>query len=185
MRDPKRIYVDTEYMYEGMFTKKRLPSNSDKKQIIQIAAVLYDHESGNELDHFDILVKPVFNKSLPPFFTELTGISDKMIDDKSVSFSVALNKFIKFSKQYPIWTFNNDYKVFLQNLEFHNLNNPFCKEFKRVKPLLKKLGIDPEQYSSGTLFQAAGLKLNGHVHYALHDVRSMSQAIHSLNPNIY
>ncbi len=54
---------------------------------------------------------------------------------------------------------------------------PFQLEFTRVKPMLPKWGIDPNEYSSGTLYKAADLALEGHVHNALHDVRSMAQAV--------
>lgn len=174
----KRIYVDTEYIYEGMFFEKRMPRESDEKQLIQIAAVLFDCNTGEELESFDILIKPIFHKTLPDFFVELTNITKKEIDDNAVPFAEAIKKFIEFCSDYPIWTFNNDYNVFLQNFNFHSISNPFKKPFTRVKPMLKKFGIDPDKYSSGTLYMAAGLDLKGHVHNALHDVRSMSQALY-------
>lgn len=176
----KRIYVDTEYMYEGMFHEKRMPRNSDKKQIIQVAAVLFDHSKGMEMKSLDILVKPIFHDKLPNFFVELTGINEDMIRNQAVSFPKALKQFVKFCENYSIWTFNNDYNVFLQNLKFHSIEDPFKYPFTKVKPLLKNFGIDPNKYSSGTLYKAVGLNLEGRVHYALHDVRSMSQSMHVL-----
>jgi DNA polymerase III alpha subunit (gram-positive type) len=179
----KKIYVDTEYMYEGMFYEKRMPKNSDKKQIIQIAAVLFDHDKSIELKSLDILVKPIFNEKLPDFFIELTNINDEMIKNRAIPFSRALKQFVDFCEDYPILTFNNDYNVFLQNFEFHSIDNPFKCPFIRVKPLLKNFGINPDKYSSGTLYKAVGLNLKSHVHYALHDVRSMSQAMDIIEKN--
>lgn len=176
----KRIYVDTEYMYEGMFHEKRPALDTDKKQIIQIAAVLFDTEKGIELEHFNILVKPVFHTKLPDFFVELTGIDYEKVEAEAVSFSEALDNFLKFCGDHPIWTFNNDYNVFLQNFSYHSIENPFKKPFTRVNPLLANYGIDSSKYSSGTLYKAVGLNLSGHVHNALHDVRSMSKAMHIL-----
>ena len=180
----KRIYVDTEYMYEGMFYEKRMPRDSDKKQIIQIAAVLFDHAKGVEINSLDILIKPIFHENLPDFFIELTNITDKMIENLAISFPEALKRFVAFCENYPIWTFNNDYNVFLQNFEFHSITNPFKCSFTKVKPLLRGLGVNPDKYSSGTLYKAVGLNLKGHIHYALHDARSMSQAMHILDKNI-
>ena len=114
------------------------------------------------------------------FFVELTNITDEIIKKSSINFPEALKKFVAFCKDYPILTFDNDYNVFLQNFEFHNITNPFKTSFIRVKPLLKDFGIDANKYSSGTLYKAVGLNLTGHVHNALHDVRSMSQAMHVL-----
>lgn len=179
----KRIYVDTEYIYDGMFYEKRMPLPSDKKQIIQIAAVLFNQTTGKEEKKFDVLIKPIFHSSLPPFFVELTSINEEKIAQKGISFTAALDEFVAFCGDYPIWTFNNDYNVFLQNLDFHSLNNPFNEPFKRVKPLLPLFGIDPDMYSSGTLYKAVGLNIEGHVHYALHDVRSMSRAVYHIEKN--
>jgi inhibitor of KinA sporulation pathway (predicted exonuclease) len=180
----KRVYVDLEYMYEGMFHERRMPTDRDKKQIIQIAAVLFDHDKGRELKSLDILVKPIFHRKLPEFFIELTNINDEMIEDRAISFSEAISEFLRFCNNYPIWTFNNDYNVFLQNFEFHSIVNQFKCPFSRVKPLLKDFGLDADKYSSGTLYKAVGLNLKGHVHYALHDVRSMSQAMHALEGGV-
>ena len=167
-----------------MFHEKRMPKDSDKKQIIQIAAVLFDHDKGEEIKSLDILIKPIFHKKLPDFFIELTNINDEIIENQAISFPEALKQFVKFCKNYPIWTFNNDYNVFLQNFKFYSIVNPFKCPFTKVKPLLINFGIDPDKYSSGTLYKAAGLNLTGHVHYALHDVRSMSQSVHVLDKSV-
>lgn len=180
----KRIYVDTEYIYEGMFHERRMPRESDEKQLIQIAAVLFDHDAGEELDSFDVLIKPIFHKVLPDFFIELTNITEEEIIDKAIPFPKALKKFVEFCSDYPVWTFNNDYNVFLQNFNFHSISNPFKKPFTRVKPMLKNFGIDPDEYSSGTLYAVAGLDLKGHVHNALHDVRSISRTLHILEKKL-
>jgi hypothetical protein len=54
---------------------------------------------------------------------------------------------------------------------------PFSGAFTRVKALLPEWNISPNEYSSGTLYKAAGLSMQGHVHNALHDVRSMAVAV--------
>lgn len=176
----KRVYVDTEYMYDDMFFVQRMPKDTDKKQIIQIAAILFDTSTGKELDHFDVLVKPIFHEKLPDFFVKLTSITQDDVDMEGIEFIDALRDFSDFVQDYPIWTFNNDYHVFQQNCDFHTIDNPFSKPFEKVKPKLSTWNIDPEKYSSGTLYKAVGLQMDGHVHYALHDVRSMAHAVHIL-----
>jgi len=173
----KRIYIDTEYMYDAMFIEERMPRDTDKKQIIQIAAILFDTETGQEIDHLDILVKPIYHTILPDFFIKLTSITDDIIQKNGVDFITAYEKFLEFSKGHPIWTYNNDFHVIEQNCLFHNINNPITEPFIKVKPQLKKWSIDADKYSSGTLYQAAELKMQGHAHYALHDVRSMAHAM--------
>ncbi len=179
----KRIYLDTEYMYDDMFHKKRMPKRSDRKQIIQIAAILFDTKTGQECRSFDMLVQPIFHNKLPPFFIDLTGITNEDVKQNGVPFPKALNKLVEFCGSYPIWTFNNDYDVLIQNCTFHNIRNPFANPFVRVRPMLRKFNIDPAQYSSGTLHRAVDIQMTGHVHNALHDVRSMAIAMYHLEKN--
>jgi len=60
------------------------------------------------------------------------------------------------------------------------MESPFKEEFVKVKELLPKYSIDPNKYSSGTLYKAVKIKMSGHVHNALHDVRSMARTIYFL-----
>jgi DNA polymerase III alpha subunit (gram-positive type) len=154
------------------------PSESDKRQVVQMAAILWDSEQSQELSSFEVFTKPAYEKVLPVFFTELTGITQETLNQKAIDFKSGLQEFQKFSKNYPIWTFNDDWGVLKQNCEYISIPFPYNDApFVRVKPLLPTWGIDAEKYSSGTLYQAAKLKIVGHVHNALHDVRSMAAAV--------
>lgn len=172
-----RIYVDTEYCYPGMKHTDPRPTASDKRQIIQIAAILYDTEAGEELASFDKLALPLEADSVTPFFEELTGIRKQSIERDGRPFPVVLHEFVEFCQDYPIWTFDKDQEVFEQNCTYYDIPFPFEHNFTRVKPLLGKWGIDPDAYSSGTLYKAAGLDMPGQVHNALHDVRSMAASL--------
>jgi inhibitor of KinA sporulation pathway (predicted exonuclease) len=173
----KRIYLDTEYCYPGMRRGLPRPTAADKRQIVQISAIIFDTESGQEVGSFDQLVTPTFEKRVQKFFTELTDISQADIERSGVSFEAAMVRFAKFCCDSPIWTFDKDEEVLRQNCGYTDIKWPFRSPFIRVKPLLPGWGVDPNAYSSGTLYQAAGLEINGHVHNALHDVRSMANAI--------
>ncbi len=174
-----RIYIDLEYCYPDMTPEKGRPSEKEKRQVVQISAILFDNTHGKELACFDVLTKPAFEKTLPAFFTELTHITDAQIAERGIIFTEALNEFIEFAGSYPIWTFNADWGVLQQNCSYFDITYPFeNSHFIKVKPLLSDWGIDADAYSSGTLYKAAGLEMDGHVHNALHDVRSMAQAVH-------
>lgn len=175
------IYLDTEYCYPGMKQTDPRPTSRDQRQIIQIAAILYDTDSGQELASFDKLTLPLDNECITPFFEELTGIKKEDILKEGRPFPEVLQQFADFCKDYPIWTFHKDQEVFEQNCRYYNIPFPFQKDFTRVKLLLKDWGIDPDTYSSGTLYKAADLDMQGHVHNALHDVRSMAAAISVLS----
>lgn len=175
-----RIYVDTEYCYPDMKRTDPRPTSKDKRQIVQVAAILYDAENGQELASFDKLALPLENESITPFFEELTGICKEDIQRKGRYFPEVLQAFVDFCKDHPVWTFHKDQEVFEQNCSYYGIPSPFLENFTRVKPLLKSWGIDPNAYSSGTLYKAAGLEMQGHAHNALHDVRSMAAAVKDL-----
>jgi len=172
-----RIFVDLEYCYPDMKKTDPRPTSKDKRQIVQIAAIVYDVKSGQELAAFDKLAKPAFETSVTPFFEELTGITQTDIEKKAISFQDALTEFKGFCGNYPIWTFDKDQEVFEQNCQYFSIPFPFNEAFTRVKALLPGWDINPSEYSSGTLYKAAGLSMEGHVHNALHDVRSMAAAV--------
>lgn len=178
-----RIYVDTEYCYPGMKRSDPRPTSKDKRQIIQIAAILYNTNTGEELASFDKLALPLDDECITPFFEELTGITKKDVQQKGRPFPKVLQEFVDFCQDYPIWTFHKDQEVFEQNCGYYTIPFPFKKDFVRVKLLLKDWGIDPSAYSSGTLYKAAGLDMDGHVHNALHDVRSMAAAVRVFESN--
>lgn len=173
-----RIYVDLEYLYPGMTREKGRPSEKEQRQVVQIGAILFDTDSGKEQASFDVLVQPAFEKNIPTFFTELTRIDQKMVDDSALPFPDALKQFVVFCQNKPVWTFHGDESVLRQNCQYFDTPFPFDVPFVRVKNMLPDWGVDPDQYSSGTLFKAAKLKMNGdNVHNALHDVRSMARAV--------
>lgn len=175
----KRVYVDTEYCYPGMKKGTPRPTGEDKRQIVQIAAIIYDDISGEEEASFDEYSKPIYTRKLPAFFTELTGISQQKVDAVGRSFSEVFDDFRVFCGDNEVWTFHRDEEVLLQNCEYVGKEWPFDKKFIQVKSKLQLWGVDPEKYSSGTLYKAAGLSMAGHVHNALHDVRSMAAAVHA------
>lgn len=172
-----RVFVDTEYCYPGMKKTDPRPTEKDKRQIVQVAAVLYDMEKGVEAASFDMLARPTYEKHVTPFFIELTGITQEQIDASAYDFSEVLKMFAAFCDGYPVWTFEKDEEVFRQNCGYIGTGFPFSEEFTRVKPRLSRWGIDASKYSSGSLYKAAGLTMEGHVHNALHDVRSMAAAV--------
>jgi DNA polymerase III alpha subunit (gram-positive type) len=175
-----RIYLDTEYCYPGMTETTGRPTSADKRQIVQISAIRFSTDEGVEEASFDQLVVPAFEKPVPPFFVELTGITQADIDREGAPFPEVIVRFRDFCADTPIWTFEKDQEVIEQNLGYYGMKPMFDKEFVRVADRLKGWGVDRSQYSSGTLYQAVGLRMDGHVHNALHDVRSMAAAVRLL-----
>lgn len=66
--------------------------NNDKDEIIEFGAVKV--RSGEIAEEFGVLVKP--SKPLPQGITELTGITQEMLDEKGVGLDTALQSFLDF-----------------------------------------------------------------------------------------
>ncbi len=171
--------MDLEYIYPGMRKGLGRPSEKDLRQVVQIAAILFDNRKGEELANFNVLTFPAYTEKLPSFFVELTGITQKELFESGVDFEQGFKKLEFFCRSHPIWTFDKDWGVLKQNCSYFGIHLSL-PEFIRVKPKLAEWGLDPEKYSSGTLYQAVGLSMKGRVHNALHDVRSMAAAVNIL-----
>lgn len=173
-----RVYVDLEYCTPIMEKGSPRPTESDQRQIVQIAAIKYDHSQGKEVGEFEVFCRPKYTNNLPAFFTELTGITQAVVDTYAVELGEGIGAFEDFCEGYPVYTFDKDWGVFMQNCGYIKRKFLFSDTpFQRVKPMLAAWGLDPEKYSSGTLYKAAGLTMDGHVHNALHDVKSMAAAV--------
>jgi hypothetical protein len=90
-------------------------------------------------------------------------------------FALALAEFLDFcgGGSLPVICMNGDETVFRENCRLNGLDFPFEKSFHRLWPYLDSIGVDPA-LSSGDLHALTPTPLEGHVHYALHDVRSMA-----------
>ena len=170
------IVGDTEYTTFGPTRATGWTQAHHHKEIVQIAAVRLDLETGCELATFDRLVRPAINPQLTRHFVTLTGIGQPEVDRDGAPFVDRLAEYLAFCGDDPIWVFDADGEVFRENCALNGLPFPFvgAREVFRVKPRLAGWGYDPEAYSSGTLCTAIGLPLDGRVHNALHDVRSMA-----------
>lgn len=170
------IVMDTEFTsWEGAMHRDWSGPN-EWREMVQIAAVEIDPTQGfKETAHFDVLVKPQWNKELSPYFSELTAISQEQVDREGLMFAEAADKFAQFIKGKDVWSYGGDEKIFRENCMFYNAEfKPNCNFFD-VRLVVKMMGDKPDLYSSGTLYTAAGINMDGHVHNALHDCRSVVQ----------
>lgn len=169
------VFVDTEYTTFGPTRATGWPEAHHHKEIVQIAAVKVQDLLDTAPQTFDIKVKPTLNPQVTQFFIELTWLSQELIDQEGTTFEKALEQFVTFVGWAHICTFDQDRSVFDKNCELNGIANPFSEEeFFRIKGQLPAWWIDPDNYSSGTLYQAIDADMHGHVHNALHDVLSMS-----------
>jgi DNA polymerase III subunit epsilon len=85
---------------------------SDIHEIIEIGAIRVNRDS-TEHDGFQTLVKP--EKKIPKKITELTGITQEMVEREGVDLDKALRDFVEFAGELPLVTFNAEFDMAFLN----------------------------------------------------------------------
>lgn len=169
------IIIDTEFTtWEGAMASG-WAEDWQHREVVQIAAIRLDLVTGEEKDVLDILVKPTINTELSDFFTQLTSITQEEVDEKGLSYPDAQKQLVAFCEGMPstrIVTYGWDENVLIENCDIHGIDYPF-ETFRNLRFGLVNIGIDDTKYHSGQLHKLTDTPLEGHLHYALHDVRSM------------
>ena len=170
------ILFDTEYTAWKGSQERNWSNENEHREIIQISA--YKIQNYKVIDTLNIYVKPNINKKLSKYITNLTGITNNKINKYGLSFKKAIETFYNFSKFYNLYSYGNDWKVLKENLDLNNIKEPKWHNFKNKcfdfkKYIKKHTNINPNKYSSGTIYKAFNIKNNIHTHNALDDVKSM------------
>ena len=125
---------ETKYRDNNLINSESSDRNSiDRKtieknmpfEIIEIGAVKLD-ESFNEVDKFSRLIKPVFYKKMSHIITDLTGITDKDLQNKK-GFKAVAEEFLNWcGDEYIMCTFGNQdiYELGI-NMYYHNMEIPW------------------------------------------------------------
>lgn len=81
---------------------------SDSHEIIEIGAIRVNRDSDNH-DTFQALVRP--SKKIPKKITEITGITQDMVEKDGDSLETALAQFIEFVGDLPLVSFNAEFDM--------------------------------------------------------------------------
>lgn len=129
--------------------------NSEKDQIIEIAAIKME---GNEMIVFQELVK--IEKGLQREISELTGITDEMLDNDGKDIDVILEEFLDFVENAILVGYNVKFDISFLNAELKKsgnkvlTNKTICllQEAKRKQKLLRdyKLSTVLKKYDIST-----------------------------------
>ncbi|TRY33257.1 exonuclease domain-containing protein [Aliiglaciecola sp. M165] len=176
------VLFDTEFTaWEG--SKARNWSQDwEHREIIQLAAVKlrFEHDKATIAATFNEVVCPKFNSDLSEYIVQLTGITQKIVDEMGVDFSSAISLFHDFCHKGSLRTFSwgDDMSVLDENCALNNIAVPdFASGFANLQRIAKKLNVSGCDQSSGNLAKFHRLDLQGHQHNALFDVRSTVMAI--------
>lgn len=140
---------------------------SDTHEIIEIAAIKVNTLS-NKHQTFQALVKP--KKKIPKKITELTGITQKMVDKDGDDIEEVLKEFIDFIGDLRLVAFNApfDMSFLLKSSNDHGIDikNPVSCALE----MFRKAFPDEESYKLVDIAKRSGFPTEG-AHRALNDCR--------------
>ncbi len=150
-----------------------------ENEIIEIGVCLLDVKSGEITNNIGILVKPE-NSVISPFCTNLTTITQKMIDEEGISFKEACNVLRnEYKSQSRAWASFGayDFNQFQRQCASTGLPNPFNSSHINVKTLfaLKKKLVH-EQGMAGAL-AILGIPLEGTHHRGVDDAKNIAKIL--------
>ncbi|MEK7658960.1 MAG: 3'-5' exonuclease [Patescibacteria group bacterium] len=169
------IIFDTEYTtWEGA-PEREWGDLGEHRELVQIGAIKINTQTLKEVESFEIFIKPHINPILSPFFVKLTGITQKIVDEKGVDFSTAWRHFVNWIGGDSVYSFgDNDIAAIEENCKLFNV--PLLvkkKRFINICNLFEKYGIDTDRYHSSTIVKAFGKKPRSKAHNGLSDARSI------------
>lgn len=177
-----RCFMDFEYTTTG---DNEFDQNNDGIEIISIAGVIID-ENNNTIDEFHQVVRPIKNVVLHPFCTELTGITQDMIDEADFFNSVTDN-FMKFIKKYMeeeiyiyVWgdfdtqAIDRTFKINRYDGEFKQIRDKIVNIQKRICCNITYQGkVIKSVWNLQNVKKIYNLPVSNNQHNALYDARDL------------
>ena len=176
------VIFDTEFTAWQGSKERKWSLDWEHREIIQIAAVKVElaQAGAKVVSSFNTLVKPTRNPIISDYIVELTGIEQHVLDEMGVDYPAALQQLYSFCSQgtLPCYSWGNDKHILIDNCLLNGIQMPdFSADFYNLHSMARKVNIDGSHLCSGELANHLGLELNGHIHNALYDVRSIALAL--------
>lgn len=157
----------------------------EEREIIEIGAVKLNSADGfKEIVAFENLVRPTRNPIVSSYFTELTGITQTLIDNEAMPFREAITFFEGFVGYdgAPILCFGREEEILRHNCAINNLPCPFADtQFQNIAPAIAAaVGREPGSFSSSDLPALFAFPPPTKAHRALGDARCIAETLRLL-----
>ncbi|KIF74944.1 exonuclease [Streptomyces sp. 150FB] len=158
------------------------------REIVQIGALRIGDDY-SVVEEYEVLVRPVVNPELSPYFTDLTGVTQEMVDREGIAPAQALGDFLGFCQGQSALSYGNDMVVIGENLGWARARGEEVKHgflgtsFSNVRPWLNSAVPETASANVGRLWEVLGLPkpAAGREHSALFDCYSFAAAIKHLS----
>lgn len=157
----------------------------EEREIIEIGAVKLDGANGlTDIVAFENLVRPTLNPIVSSYFTDLTGITQTLIDNEAMPFREAITLFEAFVgyDNPPVLSFSQDEDVLRHNCVLNDLPWPFgAHQFHNIAPAIAgAAGREPGSFSTSNLPEIFGFPPPTNAHRALGDAICIAETMRIL-----
>lgn len=157
------------------------PPRGQESEIIEIGVCIMDAKTGKISKNEGILVKPQYSK-VSPFCTELTSITQQMLDDEGVLLEDALDILrVEYDSEDLTWASYGKYDLNMRQNQARrfNVDYPLSDDHINVKTLFGEL--HPTIRKSVGMASALGelnLKLEGTHHRGVDDAKNIAKILY-------
>jgi inhibitor of KinA sporulation pathway (predicted exonuclease) len=148
-------------------------------EIIEIGVCILDIPSGLINHNKGILVRPELSE-VSPFCTQLTTITQEMLNNEGISLNEACNFLRKeYNADQYTWASYGEYdlKMMQTQCRIHNIEFPLSQNHINVKSLFaEKKGLKKSIGMSGAL-QILGISLEGTHHRGVDDAKNIAKVL--------
>lgn len=130
--------------------------SSQNEKITEIAVFIHDGEK--VIDEFQTLIHP--EKSIPPFISQMTGITNEMVENAPKFFEIA-KKLIELTEGKIIVAHNSAFDYNFIRQEYKHLGYDFKRKTLCTVKLSRKLLPGKKSYSLGKLCSELGISIHG------------------------
>jgi len=115
------VIFDLEYTTWSGANERRWAGKDEYKEIIRIGAISIDLDNLQEIEAFDVFVKPSVNPILSDYCVKLTDITNEQIQAEGIELCEAIHKFVDFVGKRSIFSYGSDILEILENLRLNNI----------------------------------------------------------------
>jgi inhibitor of KinA sporulation pathway (predicted exonuclease) len=175
------VVFDTEFTAWAGSMERNWAGPGEFREIVQIGAVRIDIETLAETASFAVLIRPVKNPVLSPYFVDLTRITNERLAAEGTDFAAGAKAFAAFVGKRRMYCYGRDDRIIARNAQM--LGKPELwsdTTAVNLRTWLVEIGIALAGVSSGTLAKHVGSVSQGLAHDALIDARSLAEAVRYL-----
>jgi len=151
-----------------------------ENEIIEIGLAVLDAKTGKITQNKGILIKPQ-RSSVSPFCTELTTITQDVLDQKGISFEEAINLLKdEYNPNLYTWASYGQYDLNMLKKQCKSFNVPYPMGVQHINvkvSFAEKFGLQKPTAMNGAL-QVLNIPLEGTHHRGIDDAKNIAKILH-------